>query len=374
MGESLDEFLESTGFGPLDKATLESKDEYEAYFEYVQRAFSSLIGHLENEEKHSKEGRIIQTTISFYLTKLLRSIELLNLNYRFDSRHDVKIDLTESSFPNHTELRKMKADHALKDSWMSQSADTLRLKDKLLEHLRTKDEEPLVILDALSKKRYFNQLFPPSLFLMFNEGKLLRNLQKASSGRMNYVYSVATYNPPTNRPIIYLFTIEYEGEQGDLESDNRALDQLRRNVEVVTQGARKPYDIMTYLDQELENIYPKVLRKFDIGPLYGKYSKDLQPLTEFYHRNQLGDQAFIIQYEEETVVSSGEEKVKAKWLKSPRVLQKYHVDKQDPTCAERKISSYKKHLLAPHKVIQVLYDDPKCEGIVQELRNNFIPV
>jgi len=225
MDSNLKELLEGAGFGELDAVQFESKDEYVEYFLYVKSAFKAFNKHLGDQLAASDTKVVERTVISYYVTRLLRSIELMSGKYQFDNLHSVRVDTTESSFPNHAELRQMKADYNLKDEFLSGLPSALILKDKLIAKLRESDHEPLEILDALAKRKYFSSLYPGSIFLMNNKGRLLKTGKKIE-GRKTYIYAWATYDMALNRPQIFVMDIQYSGK-GDLdEKENETFAKL----------------------------------------------------------------------------------------------------------------------------------------------------
>ena len=371
--EELQELLGNTGFGELDRAEFEQKDDYETYFEYVKFVFNAFYTHLGVKLGESSAKKVERTVISYFLKRLLRSIELLNVKYQYDVSHSVRVDLTESSFPNHAELRQIKADYKLKNEFLEGLPNALILKDKLISRLRVRDEEPMDILDALAKRKYFTSLYPSSIYFMFNKGRLLE-VEDRKSERKKYVYAWATYDMALNRPQIFVLDIEYSGEKPLTSDKNPTYAKLEEIIENISTGSQNIYEIITFVDQEMPDLHPKLIKKYDLGPLYGEYSKDESPFTLFHNRHNLSNEHFVLVYEEETVVSTSEAEVKSSWLSHSKPLQNFHVKADDPECVKRKLSGFNKTIIAPHKVIQLLLDDPEMNSVMQPLRNNMIAI
>jgi len=373
MDKNLQELMGEAGFGELDSHQFEQKEEYLEYFLYVKMAFKALNEHFISKMEESRSKSIEKSVISYFITRLQRSIELLNLKYQYDLSHSVRVDVTESSFPNHTELRQMKADYNLKDTFIESLPNALILKDKLIAKLRVQDEEPFEILDALSKRKYFKNLIPSGIYLMFNTGKLIEGIVR-KNGRRNFIHSFSTYDMASNRPVIYVLDFEYSSSEEKFNKHNPDFVKYSNMLENVSMGSKKPFDMMAFMDQELEWFHPKLLKKYDVGPLFGIYSKDNHAFTKFHKRHKLDHKHFIIYYEEEVLASVGEEMYKSKWLKSKVPLQTWHINKDDPEMAKRKISSLNKYLIAPHDVVQLLLDDPKMTKIISPLRDNIVAI
>ena len=373
MDSDLQELLGNTGFGELDRAEFENKDDYIAYFEYIRKAFKAFNKHLGAKLDESSNKKVERTVISYFITRLLRSIELLNRKYKFDDSHSIRVDLTESSFPNHAELRQMKADYELKSTFLEGLPTPLILKDKLIAKLRTQDEEPIEILNSLAKRKYYSGLYPSSIFLMYNRGRLLET-GNDKKDRKSYIYAWASYDMALNRPQIFVMDLEYSGEVPKLDNDKELFEKFEGIIENISTGSQSLYELVSFLDQELPTVHPKLIKKYDLGPLFGTYSKDESPFTEFHKRHQLDNDHFIFMYEEEMVVSVKEELIKAKWIGANVPLQNYHVKSDNKECVRRKLSDLNKYLIAPHNVIQLLLEDPEMAAEITPLRNNMIAI
>ncbi|MFK7756918.1 MAG: hypothetical protein AB8B53_08320 [Flavobacteriales bacterium] len=373
MDSDLQELLGNAGFGELDRAEFETKDEYEEYFKYITKAFKAFNTHLGKKLEESATKKVERTVISYFITRLLRSIELLNGKYQFDNTHSIRVDLTESSFPNHAELRQMKADYNLKDDFLAGLPNALVLKDRLISKLRTQNEEPLDALDNLAKRKYYSSLYPSSIYLMYNRGRLLET-GKTNAGRPTFIYAWGTYDMALNRPQIFVMSVEYSGQEKAFENGNPDFEKFEDIVENISAGSQSIYEMVSFIDQELPNVHPKLIKKYDLGPLYGKYSKDESPYTKFYQRHGLSAKDYVFFYEEEIVASVNEGLVKASWISSKVPLQDFHIKTDDKECQKRKLSDVKKYLIAPHKVIQLLLDDPEMGLELMAVRNNMIAI
>ena len=373
MDSNLKELLEGAGFGELDSIQLDSKDEYVAYFLYIKSAFKAFNKHLGEQLSASDTKVVERSVISYYVTRLLRSIGLMSTKYQFDDKHSVRIDTTDSSFPNHAELRQMKADYNLKDTFLDGLPSTLILKDKLIAKLREQDEEPLEILDALAKRKYYSNLYPASIYLMINKGRLLKTGKKIE-GRRTYIYAWATYDMALNRPQIFVMDVQYSGKGGLDDKGNEIFVKFESIIDNIAGGSQSIYELIAFVDQEIPEIHPKLIKKYDLGPLYGSYSKDDSPYTKFHQRHKLDNKHYVFTYEEETVVAVSEMMMKAGWVGSKVPMQNFHIDKDDPECQKRKLSGLKKRLLAPHSVIQLLLADDEMKEVIQPVRNNMIAI
>ncbi len=372
MDSDLQELLGNAGFGELDRAEFDHKDDYVEYFKYIKKTFKAFNKHLGEKLEESSSKKVERTVISYFITRLIRSIDLLNSKYQFDNSHNIRVDLTESSFPNHAELRQMKADYNLKDEFLKGLPNPLILKDKLISKLRTQNEEPLDILDALAKRKYYSSLYPSSIYLMYNRGRLLETGKNKS--RTTFIYAWGTYDMALNRPQIFVMDLEYSASVRPLDKHNDDFMKFEDIIENISAGSQSIYEMISFVDQEIPTIHPKLVKKYDLGPLFGTYSKDESPFTSFHARHGLDNEHFVLLYEEEIVVSVKEEMVKANWIGGKIPLQDFHIKSDDKECRKRKLSDLNKYLIAPHNVIQLLLDDPEMAEVLVPVRNNMIAI
>jgi len=367
MDKHLKELLGQTGFGELDNAQFESKDEYDIYFAYIKKVLKAFSKNLNDQLNDQDQKKVENTVVSYYITRLLRSIEQLKTKYQFDHSHNIRVDTTDSSFPNHSELRQMKADHQLKNEFLNNLPNALVLKDKLISKLRTQLEEPLDILDALAKRKYYSSLFPASIYLMFNKGRLIKLESSIKQKKTKFIYAWASYHMAVNRPQIYVMELEYSSPEKALDKKNPDFIKFEEIIENVTEGSQNLYEMVSFIDQELPAIHPKLIKKYDIGPIYGEYSADKNLFTEFYKKHELDSSHFILVYEEHTIVSVGETSVKSR-------LQNFHIDNSDRECTKLKLSALKRHLIAPHNTIQELYSDAEMTEHLTPYRSNILAI
>ena len=83
---------------PLDSAVLETKEQYVVYFKIITHAFKELI---ESITQHDICTEQEVTFMRQYCELLLYSLEAFRVKYLYDDEEKMKIDLTESGFPNH---------------------------------------------------------------------------------------------------------------------------------------------------------------------------------------------------------------------------------------------------------------------------------
>ena len=82
---------------PLDSAQLDSKEQYVFYHKMVDFALKELIVSVQHEHICNNQEILL---FKQYTDLLLYSIEAMRVKYMYDDEDNMKIDLTDSGFPN----------------------------------------------------------------------------------------------------------------------------------------------------------------------------------------------------------------------------------------------------------------------------------
>ena len=121
---------------PLDSAQLDSKEQYNFYHKMIDFTLKELIVAMQRHQIcNSKEVELFKQ----YCDLLLYSIEAMRIKYMYDDEDNMKIDLTESGFPNYLEFRYLFND--------------LELRKSFINKLKTTDEVKADFLDTIFRKK-----------------------------------------------------------------------------------------------------------------------------------------------------------------------------------------------------------------------------
>ena len=115
---------------PLDSAVLDSKEQYVFYHKMVDFVLKELITKVQYQQICSKQEIIF---FKQYCDLLLYSIEAMRIKYMYDEEDNMKIDLTESGFPNYLEFRYLFNDLSLRNEYVGKA---LHVKTEVLKQKR----------------------------------------------------------------------------------------------------------------------------------------------------------------------------------------------------------------------------------------------
>lgn len=342
-----------------DFTALQDGKEHEQYFKQLRR----VLGHLEDcypekDDKGQSEGAVTRS----YIQRLAYTMELLQKKYLFRDPNDrpLFVDITESGFPNHMELSELDVDLARRETLLRELPPVSILKRMLADELFRLQAEPLEVLRQLSKRVYLEALQPEKMFSQFVGGRLTRIGESGEFRR--YTYSFGCYDFVTNRPFLHFLTFDQDMSEPRLESPGSHLEQVLNAIR--TEGSRAPEIgiLAMSIDDALESIHPKVLKRIGLGPLYSRVllqnreaNRDdpreayVQELMRKFSRRE---DDFVLLIHEEVIFSKRQDVSRGMFSPKGRVREVFAVTETDPECNARKASAVNHYFLMPHELLQ----------------------
>lgn len=348
----------------MDFTLLGSKDGYATYFNHLVNVFKLMLSAFSKQEGDgNSEGHIMRE----FMGKLLYTIEALRLKSLYDPGHSLKIDLTASGFPNSIEITYLLNDLMTRDKELANLPPRSILKNQMLDHIMGQRTPPPPDLQWLVGKRdYLKMIGAEKLFLAFTPGNL--ELQSENDSWRNYNFSWGCYDLATNRPFIHSLIFDQDKKEAPLEPGSPTLHQFMQTV--MSEGSRVP-DIgilALAIDDRLETMHPKVLKRIGIGPVYSKFLLESSPVgndeRQKYAEDLLkkyGERAedFVLFFRHETVFSERQIQVSKSFWRTPRVREVFYIPQVDPECVAAKASLIQRYVLMPHGIAQHL---DECAG------------
>ncbi|WP_298496470.1 hypothetical protein [uncultured Algibacter sp.] len=329
---------------PLDSAILDSKEHYVFYHKMVDFAFKELIVAVQQQKIcNNIEVQLFKQ----YCDMLLYSIEAMRVKYMYDDEDNMKVDLTDSGFPNYLEFRYLFNDLELRDEYLDKLTPISTLKTEFIDTLmRKKEPVKKSKLFQASSIVYYTSVNKQFIFNRFVQGKIISAPENLGA---NLLVSWSFYDVSHNRPFICYMYFNYDG--------NRINDYRNEIYEVLKTVADRDMslDVMAYtIDRKLPKISPKHIKRIDLGPLHNVFAKDEHKLThtilESISKKEIPLESYAFSLRVNEVISKSE--FKEGGFFSKQVLQRWDdVFKQ-------------KYVLAPHRIIQLLYNK------TPELMNN----
>jgi len=320
---------------PLDSAVLDSKEQYVFYHKMVDFALKELIVSISQNHLCTEQEMLV---FKQYCDILLYSIEAMRVKYMYDDEDNMKVDLTDSGFPNYIEFRYLYNDLELRNDYLNKLTGIKELKEEFLDSLlRKKQPVKKQQLFQAASIVYYTSVEQKFIFNRFVQGKILEAPITANG---KYMTSWSFYDVAHNRPFICYMYFDYDGKR---------IDSYKEQIyEVLKAVADRDMslDTMAYaIDRKLPDVFPKHLKRIDLGPLHNVFAKDENEIThailDSIGKKELPLESYAVSVTIDEVYSGSEFKEGSFFSK--QTLQKWS-----------KII-HQNYVFAPHRIIQMLY-------------------
>lgn len=321
---------------PLDSAILDSKEQYVFYHKMVDFAFKELIVAVQREKIcDAIEVQLFKQ----YCDLLLYSIEAMRVKYMYDDEDNMKVDLTDSGFPNYLEFRYLFNDLELRDEYLGKLTPISTLKEEFLNTLMHKKQtiKKSKLFQAASIV-YYSSVKKEYIFNRFVQGKIINAPEGIDA---KYMTSWSFYDVSHNRPFICFMYFNFSG------TDARDYKDEIYEVLKTTSDRHMALDTMAYtIDRKLPKVSPKFIKRIDLGPIHNVFAKDENEVThtmlEAIGKKEIPLESYAISLKVDEVSSASE-------FKEGSFFSKQTLQKWEDVFRKR-------YVFAPHRIIQLLYN------------------
>lgn len=321
---------------PLDSAVLNSKDQYVFYHKNVDFALKQLISSVQTQQLCT------QTEMNFfkqYTDLLLYSIEAMRVKYMYDEDDNMKVDLTDSGFPNYLEFRYLYNDLSLRENYLNKLKDVSQLQDEFLRELLHK-KQPVKrhkLFQAASIV-YYTSVEQKYIFNRFVQGKII---EAPKESQAQYLISWSFYDVSLNRPFVCFMYFDYD-DKNPQDHKQDIYDALKNVAD-----RKMVLDTMAYgIDRRLKKVRPKYIKRIDLGPFHNIFAKDDNTLThtilQSIANKEVPLEAYALSLKIDEVYSGSE-------FKEGNFFSKQIFQNWNDTI-------HHKYVFAPHRIIQLLYN------------------
>lgn len=249
-------------------------------FGAITRHMARVAGVMEAEGQVSAREVAILTR---YVTAISFTFRALSMKYLLAGRDtgqffgSLQIDTVESGFPVFNELLVMANDAVQAPKHLAGMPDVAELKDQMLRKIVGDRALPTRLQFALSQRLYYEELARGKLFWARNDPQAV---WLEGDERRRYLLHWAVYDSQINLPTIYLMEVEDSGRVA-LPKDENRWPEVQAHLMGQSMGALKLVTIGTGFDRYFNDLHPKRLRRFHVGPMYShSYTRQSGPLRE----------------------------------------------------------------------------------------------
>jgi len=256
------------------------------------RKFEAITGHLARVAATMEaEGTLTRADVavlSDYIARLSRSFRALSMKYLLTGRDtgqflgSLAFDNHESGFPVHREILAMANDAQQAGRHLTGMPGVAELKEQMIRRIVGDLEIPTKLQFALSQRLYYEALKGGELFWAQNDPVAIwmGNPEEGRNMRRRYLLHWAAYDSQINLPAIYLMEVEDTGRHA-LPKDQGRWPEAQRHLMAQSLTGLKLLTIAQGFDRDFDDLHPKRLRRFHVGPMYSAaYTRQTGPLHD----------------------------------------------------------------------------------------------
>ena len=305
----------------LDHQVLEETEATRRYFRKWER-ITAHLGKVAAEERAS--GRLSVDEVEALargLVSLTLTFRALALKYHFAGAAreagTLTFDRVESGFPVAAELMEMAADATQAERHLQGMPTVEEIKDEMVRVILSERVTPTKLQFALSQRLYYEELRKGGLFWARNdpEAVWIENVQNSAVERRRYLLRWSVYEASDNIPVLYMMTVDDTGRDG-LPKDGTRWPLVQRHLMAQSVGGLTLLTIAKGFDQDFEDLHPKRLLRFRIGPMHSaEFTSQQGPIREVLDQAKAPEgEDWALVWTEENLASERVEQVKAGWF------------------------------------------------------------
>ncbi|MEO0980671.1 MAG: hypothetical protein AAFY05_10560 [Pseudomonadota bacterium] len=297
----------------LDHRTLEEAHETRRYFAKFERIISHVQGVADSIVSEDTALYSEIPILQEYLRALSGTFTALSYKYLLAGRVSDKlpnllsIDRQDSGFPIYQELLEMANDAMQADNHLRSLPAMRDLKIAMVNHILREQSSPVNLQYAASERQYYEQLTGAPLFWARNDPRIAWT-GNISEKRRKYRLHWGVYDSQQNIPLIYVMDLEDSGRR-PLAKDERRWPRVQGHLTSQSSAGLKLLTIARGFDHDFDDLHPKRLRRFYVGPMYSHtFTQQSGPLRDVLAQaGQKPGEDWALAWTTETLIASGTE-------------------------------------------------------------------
>jgi len=265
-------------------------------------------------------------------------------------------DREESGFPIHAEILQMASDAAQAALHLKNMPTPDELKRQMVSQIVGRLEVPTKLQFAMSQRLYYEELARGDLFWpqMHPDALWLGNLSEGREPRRQYLLHWAVYDSALNVPTVYLMDVEDTGKTA-LPRDEKRWPAAQAHLMAQAVAGLKLVTIASGFDRDFDDLHPKRLRRFHLGPMYSHaYTLQTGPLREVLEEAKAPEgQDWALAWTVEDLKSERVETEKSGWFGAVE-REIFALDPFSSVGPDAGITAMERAIILPTRPFQVL--------------------
>ncbi|MEM8577563.1 MAG: hypothetical protein AAGF60_06895, partial [Pseudomonadota bacterium] len=306
-----------------------------------------------------------------YIARLTFAFRALSLKYLLVGRDtgrffgSLAIDAAGSGFPAFDEMMTLAADAAQADRHLDDLPPEAALKRQMVEMIVGARRVPTKLQFALSQRLYYEELARGDIFWPRNDPQI--QWIGDAGGRRRYRIHWAAFDTQVGLPVIYLMEVEESGRTA-LPKDAPRWAEAQAHLMAQGLGGLKLMTIAQGFDEDFDDVHPKRLRRFHIGPFYSSaFTAQPGPLSDVLAGAKAPEgQDWALVWTEEDLISDRVRTERSGWF--GRVDREvFALDPFAGRGAETGATRTQRSIILPQRPYQVLADQgpPGFAGVTK---------
>lgn len=340
----------------LDRYALKDTNAYTEYFAYLEEVFDRVLEAYDKSlgqvSSHTNDEKKI---VSDFLARVKQTIVLFSIQKLMDSERKIKIDITESGYPNRFEIQRLEADISKRKKVLSELPPLDDIVQSMQDFIFKYQKDPKKLLKQALVRSYYEKLKAKDLFFAMNLSDVIHLGLNDEETREQYMISWGYYDLQTNVP--YVNILLFEDERPYEQFMDEGLESLVKSLSGENTAGITLDKVFSIIDSKTD-IFPKAIKRIALGPVFGKYSADEHDVSKFLRslKDRDVEKDFAFSLTTEVVVSSGEE-YRISRLFAKKTRQNLFIMLEDQETMQKGVSEINRKLFVPSKIAQAMYDD-----------------
>lgn len=339
---------------------------YFAKFKGIMQHMLRVAGVMEAEGQLSREEVTILAT---YASMLTYTFQALSWKYLLVGREtgrffgSLTVDGRDSGFPVAAELMTMANDAQQAKSHLATMPSVKEHKDRMVQAILSDRTLPTKLQFSLSQRLYYEELLRGNLFWVRNDPQA--EYMGDIVDRRKYRIHWATYDSQVNLPVIYMMELEDSGRD-PLPSDARRWPEVQAHLSAQALGGLKLVTIARGFDEDFDDLHPKRLRRFHLGPMYShQYTRQNGPMHDVLAEAKAPEgQDWAMVWTEEELLSDRVIEEKSGWFSTVE-REIFALDPMSSALPDIGATRTQRSIILPQRPYQVLeeHNPPGLDGV-----------
>lgn len=362
------------------------------YFGAINRALDGLDTFLREDDSPLYKHDLIGAIIDEYLSLLRGSLD--SWRNRIAFAETFRISQAESGFPAYRNVLELENDRKEAKKRLAAMPEEQQIRQEMVDYILTKKTFPAALQKSVAQRRYLESVQSGKHFAPFVLPKTVRVSVNPRTKRPFYIVHWGYYDGTANLPMVYIVSLE-DSSREIVETLVSAEGKLKRNVEIPlpVDGLLNPklahqFDdfcdknssysltlatIATNMDKDFDQLHPKQLRRFVLGPFYhADITVHGVTVDKILKQVRKPENQWLMTWTAQEIYSMNEKPAKwGLWGGEP-ARDEFYINTDDLDCARMGVSSFQRNALVPHDAYQAIYAAGEADKIFEGYETHIV--